>query len=73
MVLKTFEMLGPLHGYGIARRIEQTLGDKIILNCSTRYPALVKLEQEGAIASAWGCRTTIAKPSSIGSPGRDGS
>ena len=54
MVLRTLETLGPLHGYGIARRIEQTSGDLLSLNDGTLYPALVKLEQEGAIASAWG-------------------
>src|SRR3954471_20513965 len=54
MVLKTLETLGPLHGYGIARRIEQTSGDLLALNYGTLYPALVKLEQEGAIASSWG-------------------
>jgi PadR family transcriptional regulator PadR len=54
MVLKTLETLGPLHGYGIARRIEQTSGDKLSLNYGTLYPALLKLEQEGYIASAWG-------------------
>src|SRR5450631_929293 len=54
MVLKTIETLGPLHGYGIARRIEQTSGDALALNYGTLYPALLKLEQEGAIASEWG-------------------
>ncbi|HEY9139792.1 MAG TPA: PadR family transcriptional regulator [Bryobacteraceae bacterium] len=54
MVLKTLETLGPLHGYGIARRIEQTSGNLLSLNYGTLYPALLKLEQEGAIASAWG-------------------
>jgi transcriptional regulator len=54
MVLRTLETLGPLHGYGIARRIEQTSGDLLSLNDGTLYPALVKLEQDGAIASAWG-------------------
>ncbi len=54
MVLKTLEMLGPLHGYGIARRIEQTSGNLLSLNYGTLYPALLKLEQEGAIASEWG-------------------
>ena len=54
MVLKTLEMLGPLHGYGIARRIEQTSGDLLSVNYGTLYPALLKLEQEGAIASDWG-------------------
>jgi transcriptional regulator len=54
MVLKTIETLGPLHGYGIARRIEQTSGQALSLNYGTLYPALLKLEQEGAIASEWG-------------------
>jgi transcriptional regulator len=54
MVLKTIETMGPLHGYGIARRIEQTSGDRLSLNYGTLYPALLKLEQEGAIASEWG-------------------
>jgi PadR family transcriptional regulator, regulatory protein PadR len=54
MVLKTLESLGPLHGYGIARRIEQTSGDVLSLNYGTIYPALLKLEQEGAISSEWG-------------------
>jgi len=54
MVLKTLEALGPLHGYGIARRIEQTSGDRMLINYGTLYPALVKLEQEGAIAASWG-------------------
>jgi PadR family transcriptional regulator PadR len=54
MVLKTIEMMGPQHGYGIARRIEQTSGNLLALNYGTLYPALLKLEQEGAIASEWG-------------------
>src|ERR1700729_3158106 len=54
MVLKTIEAMGPLHGYGIARRIEQTSGGLLTLNYGTLYPALLKLEQEGAIASEWG-------------------
>jgi PadR family transcriptional regulator, regulatory protein PadR len=54
MVLKTVEMMGPLHGYGIARRIEQTSGDLLSVNYGTLYPALLKLEQEGYIASDWG-------------------
>ncbi len=54
MVLKTLESLGPLHGYGIARRIEQTSGNLLSLNYGTLYPALLKLEQEGSIASEWG-------------------
>ena len=54
MVLKTLETMGPLHGYGIARRIEQTSGNLLSLNYGTLYPALLRLEQEGAIASEWG-------------------
>jgi transcriptional regulator len=54
MVLKTLEALGPLHGYGIARRIEQTSGDLLSINYGTLYPALLKLEQEGYISSEWG-------------------
>src|ERR1700722_543078 len=54
MVLKTLEALGSLHGYGIARRIEQTSGDLLSLNYRTLYPALLKLEQAGSIASEWG-------------------
>ena len=54
MVLKTLESMGPLHGYGIARRIEQTSGELISLNYGTLYPALLKLEQEGSISSEWG-------------------
>jgi PadR family transcriptional regulator, regulatory protein PadR len=54
MVLKTLESMGPLHGYGIARRIEQTSGNLLALNYGTLYPALLKLEQEGSIASEWG-------------------
>jgi PadR family transcriptional regulator, regulatory protein PadR len=54
MVLKTLDTLGPLHGYGIARRIEQTSGDLLAVNYGTLYPALLKLEQEGHIRSEWG-------------------
>ena len=54
MVLKTLDILGPLHGYGIARRIEQTSGQLLLVNYGTLYPALLKLEQEGAISSSWG-------------------
>ncbi len=54
MVLKTLETLGPLHGYGIARRIEQTSAGRLAVNYGTLYPALLKLEQEGYIASEWG-------------------
>jgi PadR family transcriptional regulator len=54
MILKTLEAMGPLHGYGIARRIEQTSGDLLAINYGTLYPALLKLEQEGLITSEWG-------------------
>ena len=54
MVLKTLEVLGPLHGYGIGRRIEYISGDQLALNQGTLYPLLLRLEQEGAIASEWG-------------------
>src|SRR5213595_1392419 len=54
MVLKTLDALGPLHGYGIARRIEQTSAHHLVVNYGTLYPALLKLEQEGSVASEWG-------------------
>jgi len=54
MVLKTLDVLGPVNGYGIARRIEQISGDLLAVNQGTLYPVLLKLEQEGAIASEWG-------------------
>jgi PadR family transcriptional regulator, regulatory protein PadR len=54
MVLKTLETMGPLHGYGIARRIEQTSGEQLIVQYGTLYPTLLKLEQEGYIFSEWG-------------------
>jgi len=54
MVLRTLETMGPQHGYGLARRIEQTSGDTLALNYGTLYPALLKLEQEGFIRSKWG-------------------
>ena len=54
MVLKTLETMGPQHGYGIARRIEQMSGDSIKLNHGTLYPALVRLEQQGWIRARWG-------------------
>lgn len=54
MVLKTLERTGALHGYGIARRIEQISDDHLSVNYGTLYPALLKLEQEGYIASHWG-------------------
>ena len=54
MVLQTLDSMGPQHGYGIARRIEQTSGDRLSINHGTLYPVLLKLEQEGAVASEWG-------------------
>jgi transcriptional regulator len=54
MVLKTLQSMGPQHGYGIARRIEQTSGNVLLVNYGTLYPALLKLEQEGYITSEWG-------------------
>src|ERR1041385_7923732 len=53
MILKTLDVLGPLHGYGIARRIEETSRNRLTLNYGTLYPALLKLEQEGAIKAEW--------------------
>ena len=54
MILKTLETMGPLHGYGLARRIEQTSGDRLSVNYGTIYPALLRLEQEGSVTSDWG-------------------
>ena len=54
MILKTLEAMGPQHGYGIARRIEQTSGDLLAVNQGTLYPALLRLEQDGHVASEWG-------------------
>ena len=54
MVLKTLDVLGPQHGYGIARRVEQISGDLLAVNQGTLYPLLLKLENEGSIASQWG-------------------
>jgi transcriptional regulator len=54
MILKTLETLGALHGYGIARRIEQISGERLHVNYGTIYPALLKLEQEGYVSSEWG-------------------
>jgi PadR family transcriptional regulator PadR len=53
MILRTLEVLGPLHGYGIMRRIEETSRNRLILNYGTLYPALVKLEQEGFLSTEW--------------------
>jgi PadR family transcriptional regulator, regulatory protein PadR len=54
MVLRTLDTMGRQHGYGLARRIEQISGDRLSLNYGTLYPALLKLEQEGAVTSEWG-------------------
>jgi PadR family transcriptional regulator PadR len=54
MVLKTLDVLGPQHGYGVARRIEQISGDLLAVNQGTLYPLLLKLEHEGSIVSEWG-------------------
>jgi transcriptional regulator len=54
MILKTLDALGPLHGYGVARRIEQTSGDAFSLNYGTLYPVLIRLEQEGYVSAEWG-------------------
>ena len=53
MVLQTLDAMGPLHGYGVARRIEETSGHRLALNYGTLYPALLKLEQEGFITAEW--------------------
>ncbi len=58
MVLKTLESMGPLHGYGIARRIEQVSADTVSLNQGTIYPALLRLEQRGWVKSEWGTSET---------------
>ena len=58
MVLKTLESMGPLHGYGIARRIEQVSGNALSLNQGTSYPALLRLQQRGWIKSEWGISET---------------
>lgn len=54
MILRTLDVLGPLHGYGIARRIEETSQNRLTLNYGTLYPALLKLQQEGFITARWG-------------------
>ena len=58
MVLKTLDTMGPLHGYGLARRIEQVSDNQLSLNQGTLYPALLKLEQMGWIAGKWGASDT---------------
>ena len=60
MILKTLEVLGPLHGYGVARRIEETSRNRLTLNYGTLYPALLKLEQEGFISAEWRPSENIA-------------
>ena len=72
MVLKTLNALGPQHGYGIAKRIEQTSGDILSINQGTLYPVLLKLEQEGSISSDWGVseNNRKAKFYRITKPGR---
>src|SRR5437016_14372427 len=70
MVLKTLDVLGAMHGYSIARRIEQISGDLLAVNQGTLYPVLLKLEQGGAITSRWGVlKRTVRQPSSC-MPGR---
>ncbi|HTK29804.1 MAG TPA: PadR family transcriptional regulator [Vicinamibacterales bacterium] len=54
MVLTTLDTMGPLHGYGIGRRIEQTSGGRLVVNYGTLYPCLLKLEEDGFVSSAWG-------------------
>jgi len=72
MVLKTLESMGPLHGYGIARRIEQVSENTVSLNQGTIYPALLRLQQRGWIKAAWGTSETNrrAKFYSLSRPGR---
>jgi transcriptional regulator len=72
LVLRTLDALGSLHGYGIARRIEQISGDLLQLNQGTLYPALLRMEQEGWIASKWGAseKNRRAKFYSITASGR---
>jgi transcriptional regulator len=61
MVLQTLDVLGPLHGYGLARRIEQLGGDGVLLNQGTIYAALIRLQQRGWIAAEWGVSDTNRK------------
>lgn len=72
LVLRTLEALGPLHGYGIARRIEQISGELLQLNQGTLYPALLRMEQEGWVTSRWGAseKNRKAKFYSISRAGR---
>ena len=71
MVLQTLAGLGPLHGYGIARRIEQVSGDEVLLNQGTIYASLVRLQQQGWISPIGAYPTTNVRPSFTRSPGRD--
>jgi transcriptional regulator len=73
MVLKTLETMGPQHGYGIARRIEQVSGDSLRLNQGTIYPALLRLQQRGWIKAEWGVSESNrrAKYYSLSSIGRN--
>jgi len=66
MVLKTLDVLGPQHGFGIARRVEQISGEQLALNQATSYPLLLRLEQEGVIGSDWGHQRTIGGPAFAG-------
>jgi transcriptional regulator len=61
MILKTLDSMGAMHGFGVARRIEQTSGDRLSVNYGTIYPALLKLEQEGCIVGEWGVSETNRK------------
>ena len=61
MVLRTLASMGPQHGYGLARRIEQISGDRLTVNYGTLYPALLKLEQDGSMRSEWGISDTNRK------------
>ena len=71
MVLRTLEQMGPQHGYGIARRIEQVSGDRLQLNQGTIYPALLQLEQRGWIRASWASPRTTAVRASTRLRGRD--
>ena len=76
MVLRTLDVLGPQHGYGIAKRIEQVSADMLVVNHGTLYPVLLKLEQEGLIATKWGVSENNRRAKFIdhhnGSRGSDG-
>jgi PadR family transcriptional regulator, regulatory protein PadR len=68
MVLRTLEAMGAMHGFGIARRIEQVSGESILLNQGTIYASLVRLQQRGLIRGEWAFRTTTERRNSIPSP-----